>query len=639
MRHFSIPLAALLAASALSASEEARAEDRRTRPSVHQLELQRHREPAPAPAPADPPAARPLEQRDPIVQRIVYGYYPYWSSGYEDLQWELLTHVAWFAISLDAGGSSVDSNGWPGSWTGLVDTAHAEGVRVDVAFTLFSSSAIETLLTSAANRSNAIDTIVSAIEDGGADGAAIDFEGVPSAAADGLATFLAELRQRFDELGWYDKQISVAGPAVDWSGAFYLSELIDAIDIFFIMGYDYFWSGSSYAGPTGIVLTDELWGSYTSHSQLRSMATYAGQVGEQERAKIVLGVPYYGREWTTASDQLAAATYSNVGSVTYVTAMSDIEDPDVDSLWDPHSLGPWYVWWEGASWHEVYYEDAESLAWKYRFALEQGMGGIGIWALRYDAGYTELWDEIEYAFASDFAPHEGDRLDPIPVAELPFEDARDSSDLAAGGMFFDWYSCNDALAEWGREHVYRVEICHQGTLTASVAGDGGGVDNDVHILSAPSEDACLSRGHSEASWEVTPGSWYVVVDTYVEGGVPCWGPYELTIEGEGIPNPQCDGGLVCQQGECVDPGADADTDADSDADSDVDTDADTDADADADSDADADTSSGHDTGADSSTAADAEESYQPGDSCGCRTPGARLESEPLELLARLAGQL
>ncbi|HUT79416.1 MAG TPA: glycosyl hydrolase family 18 protein, partial [Polyangia bacterium] len=499
--------------------------------------------------------------RDPIVQKIVYGYYPYWVTGYAELRWELLTHVAWFAVALNSNGTASNANGWPGSWTGLVDTAHENGVRVDVAFTLFSGTGIQTLVTSATNRATAIDTIIAAIEDGNADGAAIDFEGVPAAAASGFATFLAELRAGLDDAGLEDKQISVAGPAVDWSDVFDLSVILDSIDVYFIMGYDYFWSGSSRAGPTGILLTDSLWRPYSYGSELRSMADCSAQVTEAERAKIVIGVPYYGREWTTSSDQLAATTIANIGSVTYNTARDDIDESGMTCLWDERSLTPWYTWNDGVNWHQVYYDDEESLAWKYRFAAEQDLGGIGIWALRYDSNHTELWDEIEGAFAGPFAPHPGDRLAPVPVAELPYEGAGDTSDIAAGGNYFNWYSCDDSLPEWGREFVYRVELCHPGTLTATVSGDGGSVDNDVHILTALSEQACVARGNTAASWAVQPGTYFVVVDTYVDNAVLQSGPFGLTIAGEGIPNPQCEGELVCLGGECVDPGSDADSDS------------------------------------------------------------------------------
>jgi hypothetical protein len=551
--------------------------------SIHEQDLRRFGRVEPLAQEARPaPPARGTKAMPPLV-KMVYGYYPYWLSGDEAIDYSLLSHVAWFAIELGSDGAATATHGWPGSWTSLVTAAHDAGVRVDVAFTLFSSSGIDTLVNSATYRTAAVDTIVAAIEGGDADGAAIDFEGVPSTASAGFATFLEDLRNGLDDAGLSDAQISVAGPAVDWSGAFDLAAILPSIDVYFIMGYDYFWSGSGNAGPTGILKTDAFWRALTGWSELRSMAEYGAQITEAERAKIVMGVPYYGREWLTTSGDLGAAATANVGSVSYAAAMTDLEDSSISLLWDEGALTAWYAFEDVDGFHEVYFDDAESLAWKYRFVNEQGLGGIGIWALGYDSPYTELWDEIEAAFTAPYVPHPGDKEAPFAVTDFPFVDARDSAELGAGGMYFNYYSCAPTLDEWGREFVYRVEICHDGAITATVGGDGTGVDNDVQILGALSEEACLARDNTAATIDVTPGTYFVVVDTYVADAVPQSGPFSLSITADGIPSPQCPDGQVCQAGECAEPppdagpdgggpdaGDDGGTDADSDTDGDTD---------------------------------------------------------------------
>ena len=575
-----VPCALALGAAALSVAAFAHAGPAR-HVSIHEEDLRRAGFLAePTATPRSAPA--PIESKSmPPLVKMVYGYYPYWTSdaAIDELDYSLLSHIAWFAIEMGSDGTAVNAHGWPGSWTDLVTTAHDAGVRVDVAFTLFSSSGIEALVNSTANRATAIGTIVAAIEGGGADGAAIDFEGVPSSAAAGFAAFLAELDDALLDAGLTDAQISVAGPAVDWSGSFDLAEILSSIDVYFIMGYDYFWSGSSNAGPTGILKTDDFWRDLTGWSELRSMAEYSTQITEAERAKIVMGVPYYGRQWTTTSTGLGAAASGNDGSVTYEAAMSAIEDDGVELLWDDGALTAWYAFEDVDGFHEVYFDDVEAIAWKYRFVNEQGLGGIGIWALGYDGTRPELWDEIDAAFTAPFTPHPGDKDAPFAVTDFPFEDARDSADLGAGGMYFNFYSCSPDLDEWGREFVYRVEICHDGSITATVGGDTGDVDNDVQILSAPSEEACLVRGNLEAATAVTPGTYWVVVDTYVADAVLLSGPFTLSISADGILSPQCPDGEVCQGGECAAPpepdagpdgGADSDTDVDSDSDPDVD---------------------------------------------------------------------
>ena len=93
---------------------------------------------------------------------------------------------------------------------------------------------------------------------------------------------------------------------------------------------------------------------------------------------------------------------------------------------------------------------------------------------------------------------------------------------------FDSYACNAAVDESGPEVVYRVHVQEAGFLSAAVYEDDG-VDVDAHILSALDPSACLDRGNYNAGADVTPGDYYVVVDTYVSGGVPQSGSYRVEI--------------------------------------------------------------------------------------------------------------
>lgn len=93
---------------------------------------------------------------------------------------------------------------------------------------------------------------------------------------------------------------------------------------------------------------------------------------------------------------------------------------------------------------------------------------------------------------------------------------------------FDSYSCAPNTNESGNEVIYRVEVPAAGFLSAAVH-ETSGVDVDVHILSALDDQACISRGNFHAKADVTPGTYYVVVDTFVSGGVPQEGGYRLDL--------------------------------------------------------------------------------------------------------------
>jgi GH18 family chitinase len=513
-------------------------------PSIHQVELELHR--------ATRPAARTIPDPDDLARartrslaRVVYGYYPYWAQDLAAIRWSALTHLAWFALEMDADGQVTASHGWPDLDT--VAAAHAAGVRVDLTFTLFSGSGIQTLCADPARRATAITRMIDAMEAGGADGISVDFEGLLEGTRDDFTTFIRELRQELTRRGHPDAQISIAGPAVDWTQAFDLPALLQQADWFFIMGYGYFWSGSARAGPVGMLRIPAAWRPYQSRSMLRSLAEYSRQIPAQRRHQILHGVPYYGREWVTDSDAIGASTASHVGSVTYSAARAEL-DAGRQRRFEAGVDNPWFAFQSAGAWHQVWYDDEQSLAAKYALALDQDLGGVGMWALNYDRPHAQLWDLLEQTFTSPPEPAPGHRHNPLPIEQFPFQDARDTSD--GPGSYFNFYSCRPDLAEYGREWVYSLDLCQPGTLFAQLPDDPQS-DPDLHLLDAPDQDACIARAHLDLEVNLEPGRYLLVVDTFVDDGVELQGPYSLNVDFVPQPGSQaCGAHLVCHQGEC-----------------------------------------------------------------------------------------
>ncbi len=521
-----------------------RPEARPVTPSVHQRDLEAHRDVQPGPVARPDPERLAGAARTRALTRVVYGYYPYWVQDLQAIRWAALTHLAWFSIEINGAGQITATHGWPDEDT--VTAAHAAGVRVDLTFTLFDGPSIQDLLTGA-NRNPAVETMIDQLEAGGADGISIDFEGVPGGSRNPFTDFICRLRTRLDERGHPDAEISIAGPAVDWTDAFDLDALLDCADWYFIMGYGYFWSGSSRAGPVGILRTPADWRAFASRSMLRTLADYTKQIPAAKRHQIIHGVPYYGREWTTASDGIGASTTGHVGSVTYSAALDDLAG-GIERRWAPGVENPWYAWQQAGTWHQVWYDDEQSLAAKYALALDQDIGGVGMWALNYDLGHAALWDLLEEVFSAEPEAPPGHRFNPIPIPGFPFHDERDTAE--GPGSYFNYYACDPDLPEYGREWVYAVDVCQPGSLTAHVP-EYADRDPDLQLLTAPDQDACLARAHLDLEADVEPGRYLLVVDTYVDDAVEMAGPYTLDVEFAPAAGSQpCAEYLTCQAGEC-----------------------------------------------------------------------------------------
>ena len=58
------------------------------------------------------------------------------------------------------------------------------------------------------------------------------------------------------------------------------------------------------------------------------------------------------------------------------------------------------------------------------------------------------------------------------------------------------------------------------------------IDIDIHLLEGDDPDACLERAHIEFTYDLTPGRYFIVADTYVDEGDVLAGEYTLRVDFE-----------------------------------------------------------------------------------------------------------
>ena len=164
----------------------------------------------------------------------------------------------------------------------------------------------------------------------------------------------------------------------------------------------------------------------------------------------------------------------------------------------------------------------------------QVIPGMANWIEFISNAWTNEGDALDY-FLIDVrdVPREiwrpctpdGSRRCPYLIDALPFTDSRDTS--SAGPSAFDGYNCS-AADESGPEIVYLLPLDASGTLTATVDA-AAPVDVDVHLLDGSDPQACLARDDASVSYDITPGRYWIVVDSFVSNGQPAAGPYTLTV--------------------------------------------------------------------------------------------------------------
>jgi len=360
--------------------------------SIHQIEWEYYK--THFKEPAYKPFTGPAIDKQPRTTgptRTIFGYHPYWQGTlWKNYNYELLTTIAYFSAEADGSGNLINLHGWP--VTDLINMAHTNGVNVVLTVTLFSSSQLETLLSSSQNRQRLITNLLSEVKRANADGVNVDFEAFPASQKTNLVTFIQDLATTFHD-SIPNSTVTLATPAVDWNSAWDYKGLAQASDGLFIMGYDFQWSGSSFTGAVA-PLTG---GTYNVTNSVTDYLTKTGGMAD----KIILGCPYYGYEWPANSGDPGAAVSATGKAVIFSTA--EAKALSYGKLWDTTTNTPWYRFQSGG-WNQGWYDDSLSLCKKYDLALSKNLQGVGMWALGYDQSYTVLWDALAAKFGTPTAP-------------------------------------------------------------------------------------------------------------------------------------------------------------------------------------------------------------------------------------------
>jgi spore germination protein YaaH len=347
-----------------------------------------------------------------VLRREVYGFLPYWESvAGPTLNYDLLSTVAYFGVGVTSTGDLQKSGsgwaGWTSSWmTNVINNAHAHGTRValtveEFAWTTSEANEQVALLSSATNRANAAAQIAAAVSQRGADGVNLDFEPIASTQETQYRMFVQTLRADLDAIHpGYELTFCATGS----TGYYDVAGLTapGAADAVFIMGYDFRTGSSSYAGSIDPLTSPKPVYDLTQVVRLWSARTSV--------SKIILGLPYYGIAWSTTTNAPNATVINGSAcspvSVFFAQAASLAAangrnyDSVEQSAWTSYQLTCGGV----ATWRELYYDDAQSLAAKYDMINYWNLRGMGIWALGYDAGHPEMANLIAAKFLNDKTP-------------------------------------------------------------------------------------------------------------------------------------------------------------------------------------------------------------------------------------------
>ncbi len=336
------------------------------------------------------------------LNKIVFGWHPYWQNGFEtNYQWDLLSHLCYFSYDVNyLNGNALSTNSW--LTANVVTQALANNVKVSLCVTLFDDHAA--FFGNSTAKQTLITNLINLVQQRNAHGVNIDFEAVPSGQSANLTAFILDLCSQF-HTAIPNGEVSIALPSVDWSNTFDVAAMSACVDQFFIMGYDYYYSNSAQAGPT-----DPLYSmvSTYNYNHAKSITYYLNR--GVPAAKLCLGLPYYGREWETESNAVPSNTTGNFGASRTYKYVRDNSGTYNNHQYHAGSKSGYFTYQNGGNWRECFINSPYTLGKRFEMVHLRNLAGIGIWALGYDDGYTDFWNQIEEKFTDCYAPACNDTL-------------------------------------------------------------------------------------------------------------------------------------------------------------------------------------------------------------------------------------
>jgi len=273
---------------------------------------------------------------------------------------------------------SVDASG---SLTGTAPTdqinyANNNGIRPNLMISNnFDSNIAQQMLESTVNRQKLRDSILNLLNTYNYKGVDIDIENIPAVDRNNFTSLMSEIYSALKPLGY---EVSTAVPAktcdtpnAGWNYAYDYKSLAVYSDYLMIMAYD-----EHYPGGTP--------GAIASIGFVTNVVDYALTVVSKD--KIVLGLAAYGYDWSSAG----TTSYSINNCINLANQYG------ATIYLDNATKSKYFTYTVNGVTHTVWFEDADTIAYKLDVVNSRDLKGIGIWRLGLEN--PNYWSTIKSRF-------------------------------------------------------------------------------------------------------------------------------------------------------------------------------------------------------------------------------------------------
>ncbi len=358
----------------------------------------------------------------------VFGFAPYWNlKKLDNINFNSLTTLAYFDLPIMANGEfDKDTPGFQNfetpQATQLFDKAHKFGTKVVLTITIMENDKIESFLANEEAQNIAIKNTVALVKDRGLDGINVDIEYIGTASSQERNSFTKFVKNITAEMHQAKEgsrvTVSVYAAAAKYKRLYDIATIGKEADGVFMMAYDFATKGADAAMPTS-----PLYG----HKEGKYWYDISTAVEDFTKVmpanKLILGLPWYGYDYPVQNPAVkaerAVSTYSykvwinryrfvwrqaSYALPSYVQTYTKSQQEKVEKTgWDELGQVGWKAYKQDGTWRMYFMEDEKSLGIKYDFAKDKKLAGVGIWALGFDEGSSDMWNILAQKFGTKLA--------------------------------------------------------------------------------------------------------------------------------------------------------------------------------------------------------------------------------------------
>lgn len=292
---------------------------------------------------------------------------------------EQLNHVnlnvvspRWYTLSKSGNFVSINAD------TNYLKDAHSKGKKVWPLFgNKFDPVLTDLVLNNAKNRQKLVSALKNSLVQTKSDGINVDFENIDPKNKQDFVLFITELKKALQPHN-IKVSVDVTRENIDpfWSGSLDRKKLGEVADYIVMMGYEEHWATSPIAGSVASI-------PWTKQGVELLM-------NEVPSHKIVLGVPFYTREWVTN-----LTTKKVIGIDRTMTEVKQIvSSKGLKKIWDINTQQNYVEYTANGEKHQIWLEDKQSIQLRIDLANQYQLGGVAAWYIGSET--TDIWDVYHF---------------------------------------------------------------------------------------------------------------------------------------------------------------------------------------------------------------------------------------------------